>query len=108
VFHVQTPHRIGEVALAEFACRNVWDDHAPVLYVAHNQNDDWQVLCGGNEHDDPKQCVVLHKEHLAERDPSIEEVFDLERGWEAERAAVDGPWERRPCDEDEDANKAQP
>jgi hypothetical protein len=78
--------------MAEFSCKNVWDKRMPVLYASHDQNGDWQMLCGGDEHDDDdSQILILHKEHLAERDPSLEQVFDLEIGWEAERTAVGSP-----------------
>jgi hypothetical protein len=88
--------------LAEFACRNVYERDVPVLYVVHDHNDDWEMLCGGNEHDSQAECVVLHKEHLANRDPGLTEVFDLLPGWAAERESADAPWTRQPFAENDD------
>jgi hypothetical protein len=92
--------------LAEFTCKNVWENKAPALYVTHDHNGDWQVLCGGDEHDEPDQCVVLHKEHLAERDPSLEHVFDLDVGWDAERDRPESPWQRF-AEQEEDESPAR-
>jgi len=88
--------------LAEFACRNVYERGAPVLYAAHDHNDDWQMLCGGDEHDDDEEIIVLHKEHLQERDSSLADVFDLSPGWEAERDGADAPWSRQSFEADRD------
>ena len=89
--------------LAEFACRNVYERGAPVLYAADHHNGDWQMMCGGHEHvDDDEQIVVLHKEHLGERDPGLTEVFDLLPGWEAQRDSQSAPWTRQPFEDDDD------
>jgi hypothetical protein len=73
-------------------CRKVWDERAPILIVAHDHAGDWQFLCGGLHHDGADEGIILHRGHVAERDPSVARVFDLAIGWEAERAAVGGEW----------------
>jgi len=75
----------------------------PVLYVVHDADGGWQMLCGGDEHDEPAEVIVLHREHFAERDPSVTEVFDLPPGWEAERRAPGEPWKRAVHFEEDDA-----
>jgi hypothetical protein len=88
-------------ALTEFACKNVWERGAPVLQAVHDHNGDWQMLCGSDEHVVADEVVVVHKEHLAERDPSLLRALDLPSGWEANRDTESGPWERIPFIEEE-------
>jgi hypothetical protein len=76
----------------EFTCRNVWERGRPVLYVFHDDNGDWQLLCGGNEHADDREIVVLHKDHLLARDPSLAPTFEPAEGWVAARESADAPW----------------
>lgn len=57
-------------------------------------------MCGGDEHVVKEECVVLHKEHLAEHDPTLTEVFDLPPGWEAERENATAPWKRAAFDDE--------
>jgi hypothetical protein len=82
--------------LTEFACKNVWERGAPVLLAVHDHNGDWQMLCGSDEHVVAEEVVVVHKEHLADRDPSLRTTFDMPSGWEANRETEGGPWERQP------------
>ena len=80
--------------MTDYACRNVWDNEQPVLFVRHDHNGDWQMLCGGYEHGDAAQIFMLHKEHLIDRDQSLQEIVDLPLGWEAERETAGRPWRR--------------
>ncbi|GEM_PF-991104 len=89
--------------MSEFACRNVVDRGQPVLYAVHDQNGDWQMLCGGSEHDEDNAIVILHKEHLQQSDPTLAQVFDLPLGWEASRDSAAAAWVRAPFVEDEES-----
>lgn len=100
--HVTVPH-VRRIPLTEFACKNVWERSAPVLQAVHDHNGDWQMLCGDDEHLVAREVVVVHKEHLAERDPGVAATFDLPLGWEANRDTEIGPWERRSFFEGEEA-----
>lgn len=84
-----------EITGRQFSCRNVYEREAPVLYIVHGEDGDWQLLCGGNEHDDANEIVVLHVAHLIERDPSLAEILDLDLGHEAERLSRAAEWVRR-------------
>lgn len=90
--------------MTDYACRNVWDNNEPVLFVRHDHNADWQMLCGGDEHGDASEIYVLHKEHLVERDPSLRDVIDLPTGWEAERDALYASWRRAQFSVEADEN----
>ncbi len=67
-----------------------------MLYAVHDHDGDWQMLCGGDEHASADEIVVVHKEHLAERDASVSATFDLPAGWEANRDTESGSWQRTP------------
>lgn len=78
-------------------CPHVFRAERPILYVMHEKQHEWQVLCGGSDHDERPTLVHLH--HLVELDPTLRELIDLEPGHEAERDAVDAPWRRKPIGE---------
>ena len=77
-----------------FACRNVWERHAPILQVCHDDSGDWQFLCGGNEHTTPDEAVVIHAHHMFDLYPELQEVADLTPGFYAWRTSSTAPWER--------------
>lgn len=75
---------------AAFICPHVFENTRPVLLVCR-EGGDWQLLCGDNH---SGRSVVVGLNHLLDRDPSLLEVMDLPRDWEAERERVNGPWRR--------------
>lgn len=73
----------------------VLEGDAPILLVSHDADDGmWQILCGTtNEPADGRlSCLGC----LLELDPTLAQIADLPRGWEAFREAVGGPWSREP------------
>lgn len=80
--------------MAEFCCKNVWLRGKPVLYVSHDHDGSWQLLCGGYEHTDDNEIMVMHKGHLLERDPSLAAALDLPIGWRSERGSLADAWTR--------------
>ncbi len=77
--------------LSVFVCSHVWEDEAPILYVSHDGDGDWQFLCGGT-HEDSKPVLVC-LEHVVDRDASLNEVSDLLCNHTAERNNVGAEWE---------------
>lgn len=73
-----------------FTCSHVWEDNEPVLYVIHEGDGDWQFLCGGSHSD--SEPILLHLEHLLERDRSINELADLGCSHSAERTELGQAW----------------
>lgn len=83
----------------------VLEDEAPILLVSHDADDGmWQVLCGTTNEPDDGRLTCLGC--LFELDPTLAEIADLPRGWEAYREAVGAPWSREPSPTDEDAPDA--
>lgn len=82
---------------AVFACRRVVREGAPVLYVSHADNGEWQFLCGG-EHgeaapDDPGLLVCL--DEIIARDPSLNALATMCGHHDAVRPAPAAPWNIR-------------
>ncbi|MCH2045275.1 MAG: DUF4262 domain-containing protein [Saprospiraceae bacterium] len=63
--------------------------NAPILRVYHEENGDWQFLT-----DKVGEGKLVALEQIILRDPSLNEVFDLEYGEKAERSKIGGRWER--------------
>lgn len=60
----------------------------PVLRVFRDE-DGWQFLDEGAE-----DCAVVCLGNLVDRDPSLEQIADLPKGWCAWREGAVGPWTR--------------
>jgi len=77
--------------LGVFTTRQWLEEQRPILYVVHDEDGDWQFLTGDQVPEDIK--IVALKE-LILRDPTLNQVFDLEYGEEAKRDFVGGKWTR--------------
>jgi hypothetical protein len=78
--------------LGVFITRPVWDGGLPILLVTHEQDGDWQFLCGTTEAED--DVFLIHLAHVVDRYPEVREVADLPAGWYARREGRDEPWVR--------------
>jgi hypothetical protein len=71
-------------------------DGAPVRDVYHDQDGDWQFLCGTTLA--VEDARMVHFAHLVEMVPSLAHMADLPRGWSA--GQCDDPdhqeWHRSP------------
>lgn len=85
-YEEQTSHSVA------FVCHHVFRGQHPVLLVSR-EGGDWQFLCGGYHAEEDRPHVV-GLSHLLERDPTLAEVSDLPKDWEAERAKVGAAWTR--------------
>ncbi|QDT13501.1 DUF4262 domain-containing protein [Stieleria marina] len=65
----------------------------PVLLVTHDEDGDWQFLCGTTN--DPKQGRLVGLDAIVDQHPSVVELADLPMGWRAEREAPGKPWRRQ-------------
>lgn len=65
---------------------------APILLVTHDDDGDWQFLCGTTN--DPVDGRIVHLKHIVAMDPTVSEVADLPLGWRAFRDEVGGSWTR--------------
>ncbi len=65
----------------------------PVLYVSHDEDGEWQFLCGGDHPDDGADTpVVVCLKHLTERDETLHELAGLCRLSEAQRDRIGADW----------------
>lgn len=73
----------------------------PILRVTHDNDGDWQILCGTTS--DEKDGIVVCLGCAYQRDKTIGELADLPLGWIAWREHFGAPWQReeRATDEDE-------
>ena len=65
---------------------------SPVLLVSHDEEGDWQFLCGTTN--DPANGALVSLGSILARDSTLSEVADLQEGWMAERAQVGAEWVR--------------
>lgn len=68
------------------------DGTHPIMLVSHDEDGDWQFLCGTTN--DTKDGRVVCLGTIVELCPSVVEVADLPLGWQARRDSATGPWRR--------------
>ena len=78
-----------------FVCSHIFNNTRPILYVVHEDNE-WQCLCGHDDHDAVGHLVGIG--HLIKRDQTIDELYYLPNGWEAERKSVLDNWTKSKCE----------
>ena len=77
-----------------YTCTHVLEGGQPILRVSHDDDDGaWQFVCGGL-HEGAAEGRIVCLSCILARDPSLQELADLPRGWGADREAVDASWER--------------
>jgi len=85
-----SPNNLGVIV-----CNHVRDNLRPVLLATHYEDGDWAFTCGESDHsDDSDDYTLVGVGHLTERDPSLNRISDLERGFCAERKSIGGDWRR--------------
>jgi hypothetical protein len=77
---------------AVFTTKNVIEGTYPILFVSHDEENDWQFLCGKTNRTEDGRLVCLG--HVVEQHPAVAELADLPVGWQAERDGPDKPWRR--------------
>jgi len=77
--------------LGIFTTRQWLELGKPILKVVHDNDGDWQFLTGDQMPDDGK---LVSLEEMVKSDKTLNEVFDLDYGEEAEREWIEGEWIR--------------
>lgn len=85
--------------LGIFTTRQWLELGKPILRVVHDLDGDWQFLTGDQMPDDVKLVAL---EQMVIKDRTLNEVFDLDYGEEAEREFLGGQWTRNNIEEDEE------
>ncbi|MBO2007971.1 hypothetical protein [Hymenobacter negativus] len=63
----------------------------PILRVVHDDDGSWQFLCDTTY--DVADLKVVALEAIVKRDPTVNELFQLNYGWHALREAVGEKWQ---------------
>jgi hypothetical protein len=80
---------------AVFVCKRVIEG-ADLLRAVHDDDGDWQFLCGDmHEEDGDDTPVIVCLECLVARHPDLNQVADLEPGMAAERPSGTASWDGR-------------
>ena len=89
--------------------KQIVDKTLPILLVAHEEEDgSWQFLCDTTY--DVADLKVVALEEIVKRDPTVNELFQLNYGWHALRETVEEKWqteEHTVEDESEDAEETE-
>ena len=75
---------------AIFTCCHIVNDKKPVLYINHDDDGDWQFLCGKIHEADEGRIISLNE--IFEMDPSVGETSALKCGQTAVRDYKNGKW----------------
>jgi len=78
--------------LGVFTTRQWLEKQKPILRVLHETDGDWQFLTGDQLPEDGRQVALAI---LVKRDPTLNEVFNLDYGQYAERSSIGEKWQRR-------------
>lgn len=74
-------------------CIHIFNSEKPVSMAVHDDEGDWQFLCG-SEHDGIEEARLVEISHPFERDPTLNEIAELPLGFMARRSEVGGAWEK--------------
>jgi Domain of unknown function (DUF4262) len=77
--------------LAIFTTRQWLSENKPILRVVHDEDGDWQFLTGDQM---PEDIKLVGLEEMVKKDCTINEIFDLEYGQQAERHSLSEEWIR--------------
>lgn len=69
--------------LSVFTSRHILEEGAPVLYVVHDEEGDWQFL--GSEDVVDEDVRIISMKQMLEHDPSLHKLANMPRGMEAIR-----------------------
>lgn len=93
--HADAPWVFCEPAqTVAYTSSRVLSEGHPVLLVVRSRDGDWQFLHGPVDEDDHCRIVTLGR--AVARDPSLQLIADLPKGWRAYRSLADGLWFREP------------
>ncbi|MCE7043091.1 DUF4262 domain-containing protein [Dyadobacter sp. CY312] len=85
--------------LGIFTTRQWLELDKPILRVVHDEDGDWQFLTGDQMPDDIKLVAL---EQMTLRDKTLNELFDLDYGEEAEREFIGSEWIRATTQNDDE------
>ena len=75
---------------AVFTCIHVLNQERPILRAVHDEDGDWQFLCGAAHSVDEGRIIALAEAY--ELDPSVGKLADMDYGHSADRTDADSDW----------------
>ena len=93
-------NKIEPSNLGVIVCNHIFRDERPILYVSRPEGE-WQFMCGEGDHT-ASDGHLVGVGHLTDRDPSLNELIDLQPDYEADRKSIDDPWVISECEELDD------
>ena len=75
---------------AVFTCCHIIEQSKPILYIKHDEEGDWQFLCGENHTTEDARIVALQE--IINIDPSVSKISNLKRGQTAVRENQESEW----------------
>ena len=75
---------------AVITCVHVLEEKRPILRVVHDEDGDWQFLCGAGHDVDEARVIALDEAY--ELDPSVGQLAKLGYGRSADRADANSNW----------------
>lgn len=88
-----------ELNVAVFTTRQVLEG-LPILRVIHEAEGDWQFLCDTTY--DVADLKIVALEQLTKRDPTINDLFQLNYGWQARRIVEAADWQEEEYEAEEE------
>lgn len=85
--------------LGVFTTRQWLELGKPILHVIHDIDGDWQFLTGDQMPEDAKLVAL---EQMTIKDKTLNDVFNLDYGKQAEREYIGGQWTRTQTEDDEE------
>ena len=76
---------------AIFTCNHVIDEKCPILYATHDNDGDWQFLCGQNDHAEENAKIISLK-NAVELDKTLNDLYEMPNGIGAERVGIGEKW----------------
>jgi Domain of unknown function (DUF4262) len=85
--------------LTVFTTRQWLELGSPILRIVHDIDGDWQFLTGDQASDDIR---IVSLEQIVVKDKTLNEIFDLDYGYSAEREFIGGNWAINKIEHDEE------
>ncbi len=73
-----------------FTCSHIINETKPILYIKHDDEGDWQFLCGENHTTEDARIIALQE--IIDIDPSVSKVSNLKCGQTAVRERKESKW----------------
>ena len=84
--------------VAVFTTRQVLEG-LPILRIIHEADGEWQFLCDTSY--DVADLKVVGLDEIVKRDPTVNELFQLNYGWQARRIVAAADWQKEEYEEPE-------